>query len=181
MTNVEIVRSRAKATASTGSAWQRRPPQCRVGNCRPGSVVQRSFVNFSNAAIAAGGLRRPCSRSRPSCSRSARWERTSSKDRSRGHCRPSSQLRPATPHRSLLSDPWNRRCRPEARVGPVKKRSFVRARRMASSRMGWGKHSAAAARGVCWTASRTRSARLSTGDCHPPFDAKKPTVIVGLV
>ena len=35
--------------------------------------VQRSVVNFSNAAVAAGGLRRPCSRSRLPCSRSARW------------------------------------------------------------------------------------------------------------
>jgi len=34
--------------------------------------VQRSVVNFSNAAVAADGLRRPCSRSRPPCSRSAR-------------------------------------------------------------------------------------------------------------
>jgi hypothetical protein len=48
------------------------------------------------------------------------------------YCRLSSQLRPATPRRRLLSNPWNWRCRPEAVVWSVRTtaKNTRRARRL---------------------------------------------------
>jgi len=107
--NLVGVRSVHRSSRSPSPIPRRRRPN---RSFRPSAVLRRADVTGCIAAVAAGGLRRPCSRSRPPCSRSARWWRRSSKDRSRGRCRPSSQLRPATPRRGLLSDPRNCRCRP---------------------------------------------------------------------